>query len=124
MTKFTEKTERIFNRALEIIKHTEIPNHYFIQVDFHPFPFDMFHLIGYLSDFFRNGKGEFEGNDEVCDKIKEWIEINNYSISYSDLILKAETEYEALYCYMMKVIGNIESGHMRVKRSKDKLNPI
>jgi hypothetical protein len=115
MTKFTDKTERIFNRALEIIKHTEIPNDYFSQADFHPFPQDMFHLIGYLSDFFRNRSGEFEENDEACNKIKEWIEIND-SISSSDVILEAKTEYEALYYYMAKVIGNIESGHMKVRK--------
>jgi hypothetical protein len=81
MTKFTDKTERIFDRALEIIKHTEIPNDYFVNADFTPFPSDMFHLIGYLSNFFRNRRGEFEENDKVCDKLKEWIEENSDSIS-------------------------------------------
>jgi hypothetical protein len=117
MTKFTDKTERIFNRALEIIKHTEIPNDYFVYVYYYiPFPSDMFHLIGYLSDFFRNKKGEFEENKHVHIVLKEWIETNNDSISSSDVILESKTEYEALYYYMAKVIGNIESGHIKVRR--------
>ena len=115
MTKFTDKTERIFNRALEIIKHTEIPNDYFVNADFIPFPSDMFHLIGYLSNFFRNRRGEFEENNDSYNMLKEWIEIND-SISSSDVILEAKTEYEALYYYMAKVIGNIESGHMKVRK--------
>lgn len=116
MTKFTEKTERIFNRALEIIKHTEIPNDYFIEANHFPFPSDMFHLIGLMSDSFRSTNGDFILREDFYNKFKQWIEENSDSISSSDVILEAKTEYEALYYYMAKVIGNIESGHMKVRK--------
>ena len=114
MTKFTEKTDRIFNRALEIIKHTEIPNQYFLVHKGKIPPHDMFSLIGLLSETYRNIRGEFLECQDLFDVSKEYIE-KHCKISDSDIILTAKDTNESLFFYMLKVVGNIESGHLKAR---------
>lgn len=106
----------VFERALSIIRRTEITSNYFLkEKNFLNFPCSsMFSLIGAMSYDFRDVRGNYDPNSKMKQLWLQYIDSDKFQIK-EDSILEAETEGEAAYVFMYRVIKNLESGHIKLR---------